>query len=67
MVQAHARIILSYCSQAKGGSPQFFHHGTPLLKYVRAVFLINEVGEMVLQRFFIATLLLIFEDLNDNR
>jgi hypothetical protein len=46
--------------------PQLRHHRTALFENVCAVFLIDEVGEMVLQRFFIAAFFLVFKYLDYN-
>jgi hypothetical protein len=47
-------------------SLQLCHHGTALRQDVRAIFLIDEVGEMALQRFFIAAFLLVFKNFDDD-
>jgi hypothetical protein len=50
----------------EGHSLKLCHHGTALRQHVRAIFLIDEVGEMVLQRFFIAAFFLVLKDFDDN-
>lgn len=49
-----------------GHSLKLCHHGTALRQDVRAILLIDEVGEMVLQRFFIAAFLLVFKNFDND-
>jgi hypothetical protein len=50
----------------EGHSLKLCHHGTALRQDVRAIFLIDEVGKMVLQRFFVAAFLLVFKNFDDD-
>lgn len=60
-IKARAQIVSLWTH-----SPQLRHHRAALFEDVCAIFLVDEVGEVVLQRFFITALFLILEDLDNN-